>query len=91
MDWDHLSFFHCYPREGKPVITYQTIHLGLLVIYQLQFVDKAYCFCRISSENYGVVGFRHGSEHLSLGATFVPFSSMWPSLRLNDSTPFFTL
>ena len=33
-------------------------------------------FCRVRSEDSGVMGLRYGSENLSLGASFVPFPCM---------------
>lgn len=40
--------------------------------------DKLNVFCRISSEDYGVMGLRYGTGNLSFGAMLMPFASMWP-------------
>ncbi|RVX08824.1 hypothetical protein CK203_010974 [Vitis vinifera] len=84
---DPHTFVDLFVSNYEPVLRlrscsyYPTYGVGSFVIFPLQLKR------RISSENYGVVGLRHSSENLSLGATFVPFSSMWPSLRMNGSTP----
>jgi hypothetical protein len=36
-------------------------------------------FFRVSSEDYGVLGVRYGSENLSIGASFVPVPGMYHS------------
>jgi hypothetical protein len=36
-------------------------------------------FCRVRSEDYGVMGVRYGSENLSVGASFVPIPCIYLS------------
>lgn len=40
------------------------------------YIDKAHYSCRITSEDFGVMGLRYGSANLSIGATVMPFSGM---------------
>lgn len=71
---DPHTFVDLFVSNYEPVLRlrscsyYPTYGFGSFVIFPLQLKR------RISSENYGVVGLRHSSENLSLGATFVPFS-----------------
>lgn len=71
---DPHTFVDLFVSNYEPVLRlrscsyYPTYGVGSFVIFPLQLKR------RISSENYGVVGLRHSSENLSLGATFVPFS-----------------
>lgn len=72
---DPHTFVDLFVSNYEPVLRlrscsyYPTYGVGSFVIFPLQLKR------RISSENYGVVGLRHSSENLSLGATFVPFST----------------
>lgn len=72
---DPHTFVDLFVSNYEPVLRlrscsyYPTYGFGSFVIFPLQLKR------RISSENYGVVGLRHSSENLSLGATFVPFSA----------------
>lgn len=72
---DPHTFVDLFVSNYEPVLRlrscsyYPTYGVGSFVIFPLQLKR------RISSENYGVVGLRHSSENLSLGATFVPFSA----------------
>jgi hypothetical protein len=43
-------------------------------------------FCRVRSEDYGVMGVRYGSENLSVGASFVPISCI--HLSTANTPPF---
>lgn len=71
---DPHTFVDLFVSNYEPVLRlrscsyYPTYGFGSFVIFPLQLKR------RISSESYGVVGLRHSSENLSLGATFVPFS-----------------
>ncbi|KAH8519182.1 hypothetical protein H0E87_000839 [Populus deltoides] len=41
--------------------------------------EKGHDCCRISTEDYGVVGLRYGSENLSVGAALMPLASKYES------------
>ena len=41
---------------------------------QMHYVDVSDHSCRVSAEDYGVMGLRYGSGNLSFGATIMPFS-----------------
>jgi hypothetical protein len=59
-EWKLLLFLHFYSDNLKSLEQGSYIHH----------------FCRVRSEDYGVMGIRYGSENLSIGASFVPFPCM---------------
>lgn len=51
------------------------MQIYFIMLIQLEMIairDICSFFCRVRSEDYGVVGVRYGSENLSVGGTFVP-------------------
>lgn len=45
--------------------------------YHIHSTDEAYNSCRVSAEDYGVMGLRYASGKLSAGVTVMPFASMY--------------
>jgi hypothetical protein len=81
MDLERSAFSHYLCEKGMPLLTVRMMLnessgiLVTLIFSNLSFHKAHYC-CRISTEDYGVVGLRYGSENLSVGAALMPLACM---------------
>lgn len=51
-------------------------------------VGEAYNSCRVTAEDYGVMGLRYGSGKLSAGVTIMPYASMCSGFIVNKFPAF---